>query len=82
MEREVEFLRQQIDHILVRVLETAMSWISSLEARVAELERRPVAIVRAEESEKQPCASRSSGEELWLARSASYWQSRGGRKRG
>ena len=41
MEREVQFLRQQIEY-LDRMLETCLARISSLETQVAELQRRPV----------------------------------------
>src|SRR5439155_25192048 len=39
MQREIEYLRQQCEY-LERMVETCLSHISSLEARVAELERR------------------------------------------
>jgi prefoldin subunit 5 len=52
MEREIEFLRQQIEY-LDRMLETCTARISSLEAQVAELQRRPVAIVSPKEREKK-----------------------------
>jgi cell division septum initiation protein DivIVA len=45
MEREIEFLRQQIEY-LERTLETCMSRISALEAQAAELKRRPAFIVQ------------------------------------
>jgi hypothetical protein len=43
MERELEFLRQQVEY-LERMLENCMAHLSTLEARVAELERRPVVV--------------------------------------
>lgn len=51
MEGEIQFLRQQIEY-LDRMLETCLARISSLEMQVAELQRRPVAIVSPEEREK------------------------------
>jgi hypothetical protein len=79
VEREMEFLRQQIGY-LERVLETCMARISSLEAQVAELERRPVVIVRSEEAEAAPRAASSVWDELVFVRSASFRESK--RRRG
>jgi hypothetical protein len=44
MDRELEFVREQVGY-LERMVENCMAYISSLETRVAELERRPVAIL-------------------------------------
>jgi hypothetical protein len=57
MEREIEFLRQQVEY-LERLLETCMAHITTLETRVAELERRPVALLPPEERASR--TSRSS----------------------
>jgi hypothetical protein len=57
MEREIEFLRQKVEY-LERLLESCMAHITTLETRVAELERRPVALLPAEASTSR--TSRSS----------------------
>lgn len=81
MEREVEFLRQQVEY-LERVLETSLARIASLEARVAELERRPVAIVPAEEPEPAVHGRSIWQEERVTARTVVFWEGPRGRKRG
>ena len=80
MEREMEFLRQQIDY-MERMLETCMARISSLEAQVAELERWPVAIVRSEEPEAAPRGAPSVWDELVFARSVTFWENKRRRER-
>jgi hypothetical protein len=42
-EREIDHLRQRVEH-LERMLEHCLCHLSCMEARVAELERRPVAV--------------------------------------
>ncbi len=49
MDRDTEYLRDRIDY-LERMLEHCLAHIQSLEARVAELERRPVVVAPAEEA--------------------------------
>ena len=72
MEREMEFLRQQIDY-LERMLETCVSRISSLEAQVAELERQPVAFVRSEEPEPAHFSARPGQRVLVFDRITNSW---------
>lgn len=69
MEREVEFLRLQVQY-LERMLETCMGYLSSLEARVAELERRPVAVQPPEEVSKHVGSLRSHKEPVELLESS------------
>ena len=64
MDRDTEYLRQQIDY-LERMLENCLSHISSLEARVAELERRPVALPPAEEATERSRDRRTRFVEEW-----------------
>jgi hypothetical protein len=62
MDRDLDFMRQQVEY-LERVLENCMAHIASLEARVAELERRPVAVPPLQEAGEQPRSRRSVEEE-------------------
>jgi chromosome segregation ATPase len=82
MESEMEFLRQQIE-TMHRMLETCMARICSLEAQVAELERRPVAIVSPEEPHQK--ARERLREDLVFAGEATFgevvfWESQRRRK--
>jgi hypothetical protein len=80
VEREMEFLRQQIEY-MHRMLETCMARIGSLEAQVAELERRPVAITVPEEPEKRARGlARPVEEDLLMVGEVSFWETRGWRK--
>jgi hypothetical protein len=76
----MEFLRQQIEY-MHRMLETCMARICSLEAQVAELERRPVAIPVPEEPEKSARGlPRFVEEDLHMVGEVTFWETRGRRK--
>jgi hypothetical protein len=72
MEREVEYLRQQCEY-LERMLEHCLACISSLETRVAELERRPVLLSLPDEPEKGGRGGGSGEEELSVFK-LSVWE--------
>ena len=73
MEREIEFLRHQCEY-LERMLQNCMSHISSLEARVAELERRPVAIAIPEEPPVGHSGTWREEKELFLEHGVVFWE--------
>ena len=73
MDREIEFLRHQCEY-LERMLQNCMSHISSLEARVAELERRPVAIATPEAQPGGHAGARREETELLLAHGITFWE--------
>ena len=80
MDRELEFLRQQCEY-LERMLQNCLSHISSLEARVAELERRPVAISIPDEPRAGASSSRRSEADLLMGHGITFRESPRGRRR-
>jgi len=73
MDREIEFLRHQCEY-LERMLQNCMSHITSLEARVAELERRPVAIAIPEDQTGSYAGARREETEVLLAHGITFWE--------
>jgi hypothetical protein len=80
MEREVEYLRHQCEY-LERMLENCMSCLSSLEARVVELERRPVAIALPDEPRGPQSGGDGADGELLLTHGIAYWEDIRARRR-
>jgi hypothetical protein len=79
MDREIEFLRQKCEY-LERTLENCVNHISSLAARVAELERRPVAFTLPEETSGAESATSRDEAELLLGQGIRLWESRRDRR--
>ena len=80
MDREVEFLRHRCEY-LERMLENCMSSVSSLEARVSENERRPVAIILPDEGRGDGAAECRTENERLIGYGITVWEGPRGRQR-
>jgi hypothetical protein len=65
MDRDTEYLRERVEY-LERMLEHCLSHINCLEARMAELERRPVVMPPAEEAPERARDPRTRFVEEWV----------------